>query len=463
MSRILSLKDLPSVSTDKQGWPWDLEPEPIPDRMPGGTDWPPVTVVTPSYNQGAYLEETIRSVLLQGYPALDYIIIDGGSTDGTVDIIRKYEQFLCYWESEKDRGQCHAINKGFAKARPGIWAFLNSDDTYLEGTVAKAALNLSGLPGVQLVYASVLHTGHDGTPLHYYRGIPLRKGLSRMEFWKGWHIPQASVFMKSELVEQYGGLCEDFHLGLDYEWFIRFSGHAKFACIDDVWATAKIHPEAKTGDWESNKKFFYIENHKANRLNTHIPGFAWLYFKYFLFEKLKIDPAINRLSLNRRLKQAALDLKYYNTNNLSVANYLTSEEIFLVRPEGIILIRYGRLRFQTVTKSSGKGISVFVPVVFAKRPAEDYLSVTVLIENEALSSNRQVQGIKLSVNGKKLRTGSVPGHGEVAARGYFHLSELNDQNEIILRIALPFVCALNPGRVNGFTGDESLLARIIIK
>ena len=111
----LTLKDLPAPPEGKTGWPWTEQSEPLPDRMPDGFDWPRFSIVTPSYNQEQFIEETIRSVLLQGYPNLEYIIIDGESKDKSVEIIKKYEQYLTYWTSEPDRSQSHAINKGWQK------------------------------------------------------------------------------------------------------------------------------------------------------------------------------------------------------------------------------------------------------------------------------------------------------------------------------------------------------------
>ena len=120
--------------------------------------YPKISIVTPSLNNRQYIENAILSVLNQNYPNLEYIIIDGGSTDNSAEIIKKYEKWLTYWESQPDRGQCHAVNKGWEKAKPGIWAWLNADDTYFPGTLPKAILALKNRPGVKLVYASVSHT-----------------------------------------------------------------------------------------------------------------------------------------------------------------------------------------------------------------------------------------------------------------------------------------------------------------
>src|SRR5215831_1246876 len=128
---------LPPSPADKVGWPWNDDSE-----TAASIENPPrISVITPSFNQQRFIEQTIRSVLLQKYPNLEYIIIDGGSTDGSIDIIKKYEPHLTYWESQRDRGQSHAINKGFARATGEILCWLNSDDYYLSGalhTVAKA-------------------------------------------------------------------------------------------------------------------------------------------------------------------------------------------------------------------------------------------------------------------------------------------------------------------------------------
>src|SRR6266567_5698553 len=133
--RCPTIAELPPPPIDRVGWPWTEAKDWLPELQPNGQAWPKVTIVTPSYNQGHFLEETIRSVLLQGYPDLEYIVIDGGSTDRSVEIIKKYEKHLTYWTSQKDAGPADAIRKGFEGAKGSILAYLNSDDLYRPGAI----------------------------------------------------------------------------------------------------------------------------------------------------------------------------------------------------------------------------------------------------------------------------------------------------------------------------------------
>ncbi|GAI34604.1 unnamed protein product, partial [marine sediment metagenome] len=157
-----TLTHLPPPPAGKTGWPWIEESPQLPDTLPDGSLWPRVSIITPSYNQGQFIEETIRSVLLQGYANLEYIIMDGGSTDDSVEIIRKYEPWLTYWVSEPDRGQAHAIDKGFARSTGEILAWLNSDDTYLPGAIAKSVRLLNDDPNAEAICGGELQIDSQG-------------------------------------------------------------------------------------------------------------------------------------------------------------------------------------------------------------------------------------------------------------------------------------------------------------
>jgi GT2 family glycosyltransferase len=264
------LQNLPPAPPNRTGWPWTETSPALPSVMPDGSPWPRISIVTPSYNQGKYIEETLRSVLLQGYPNLEYVVIDGGSTDESADIINRYAPWLTYWVSEKDRGQSHAINKGWAHASGEIWAWLNSDDMYLPGTLAKIAEDFHKDPSARVLYGSALFVDENGQFRFKYEGRPLRPGVSRMQYWRGWDIPQPTLFFDSRLMKEYGPLDESYHYALDYEWIIRVSQHVKLTCLEDTLAVYRMHSESKTGDWHSTKSRFFIENERANRKHAPI-------------------------------------------------------------------------------------------------------------------------------------------------------------------------------------------------
>jgi glycosyltransferase involved in cell wall biosynthesis len=223
--------------------------------------------VTPSFNQGEFLEETIRSVLLQGYPDLEYVVADGGSQDGSVAIIEKYAAHLAHWWSRPDRGQSEAINAAFARCTGAVWAWLNSDDVYLPGTLRRIAEVLAGTP--RLVYGSSRFVDAAGRPLGPYPGQPLARGWRRMQYWKGWPVPQPTLFFEAGLFADIGPLDESLHYALDYEWVIRASRDVEAVCLPDVLALYRVHPASKTGDWETRKRIFFAEMKGINR--RHAP------------------------------------------------------------------------------------------------------------------------------------------------------------------------------------------------
>jgi glycosyltransferase involved in cell wall biosynthesis len=229
-------------------------------------------VVTPSYNQAAYLEETLRSVLLQGCPNLEYRVMDGGSQDGSADLVRRYAPWLAGWVSERDAGQAAAINRGLRQATGEVLAWLNSDDAYLPGTVATVMRVFAARPEVDVVYGSAVFVNEAGEHLGTYAGRPLARGVRRMQYWRGWPLPQPTAFFRRRLLEAYGLLNEAFHYAVDYEWFVRLSEKATFVCLDDTLATYRLHTHSKTGQWDTNKRRFYAECRQVNLL--HAPPLA---------------------------------------------------------------------------------------------------------------------------------------------------------------------------------------------
>lgn len=219
----LTLQDLPTPPEDKTGWPWTEQTEVFPDKMPDGSDWPRISIVTPSYNQGQFIEETIRSILLQGYPNLEYIIIDGGSNDNSVEIIKKYEHYLSYWISESDRGQSHAINKGWEKCTGNYLAWMNSDDCYLANAlrdVVKIFLECK----CDFIYGTT-YIGSSIKEKEIIEGKGIKnfklKALLKFFYSVDYIIPSQSVFMTKSILEQIGLLDENLHYCMDLELFIR--------------------------------------------------------------------------------------------------------------------------------------------------------------------------------------------------------------------------------------------------
>jgi glycosyltransferase involved in cell wall biosynthesis len=221
----LTLQDLPSPPEGKTGWPWTEQTEIFPDKSPDGSDWPRISIVTPSYNQGQFIEETIRSVLLQGYPNLEYIIIDGGSTDNSVEIIKRYEHFLTYWISESDRGQSHAINKGWEKCTGNYLAWMNSDDCYLAHALRDTVkifleYNCDFIYGTTYIGSSIEEKqimGNKGT-----KEFEL-KNLLRFFYSNEYIIPSQSVFVSKSLIAQVGLLDEILHYCMDLDLFVRIT------------------------------------------------------------------------------------------------------------------------------------------------------------------------------------------------------------------------------------------------
>ncbi|NJN80152.1 MAG: glycosyltransferase [Anaerolineales bacterium] len=200
-----------------------------------------VSIVTPSYNQAKYLEQTIQSVLNQDYPRIEYIVIDGGSNDGSVEIIKKYQDKLAYWISEKDNGQADAINKGFAHASGDVVAWLNSDDFYLTDTIKNAVKVFEENPEVVLVYANMLAVDENGKTFNRldYKQLTL-EDLICFQI-----IGQPAVFFRRSALQKTNGLNPNFHFLLDHLFWIQIAQHGKILHVNQTWSAARYHAEAK--------------------------------------------------------------------------------------------------------------------------------------------------------------------------------------------------------------------------
>jgi glycosyltransferase involved in cell wall biosynthesis len=200
-----------------------------------------VTIVTPSFNQARFLEQTIRSVLEQETPSLEYFVIDGGSTDSSVEIIKRYEGRLAGWVSEKDKGQADAINKGFRQAHGEIVAWLNSDDFYVPGAIARAVKAFEQNPDAGLVYGNVLSVDAKGETFNQqiFRQYNL---LDLMSFQI---ISQPAVFIRHSMLEQAGLLDPSFHMLLDHHLWLRMARIAPIVYIPETLAAARYHAGAK--------------------------------------------------------------------------------------------------------------------------------------------------------------------------------------------------------------------------
>jgi glycosyltransferase involved in cell wall biosynthesis len=204
---------------------------------------PLVSIITPSYNQARFLEATIRSVLDQDYPRLEYIVVDGGSTDGSLEILRRYESRLAAWVSEPDRGQTDAINKGFALATGDILAYLNSDDTYSAGAVAEAVAYLQAHPEVGMVHGRAVYIDADGRPVARFPSAPtnhrdLRRGAPR--------IAQQAAFFRAAVWKMVGPLDASFFYAMDYDLWVRISAVTPMAFVPRMWAGFRLHDESKS-------------------------------------------------------------------------------------------------------------------------------------------------------------------------------------------------------------------------
>lgn len=239
----------------QSGWPWDADEGPSEPLSSEDTSFPKITIITPSYNQADFLEATIRSVLMQNYPNLEYIVIDGGSTDGSIEIISHYQDRLAYWVSEPDTGQCQALNKGFVRATGDWMAWLNSDDIFLPGALWTVARTIRSNVECDWIVGAVDFVDADLKPVGVFK--PVFRTNDWLDFVctklkNGTALPQAGSFWSRKAWDAAGKLDESLHYAMDHEYWGRLAYNGfRPICLEQILALFRLHQQGKTARGEN--------------------------------------------------------------------------------------------------------------------------------------------------------------------------------------------------------------------
>lgn len=267
---------------------------------------PLLSIVTPSFNQGQFIEETIRSVLNQKAPSIEHIVVDGGSTDDTLAVLGRFGHLD--WTSEKDRGQTDAVNKGLRKARGQILGWINSDDVFLEGAFEAVLQTFEADPDCSVVFGDYHAVEADGRLLYSTEGF-CGTYDEMVRWWDyTYAIHQPTVFVRRGVLEKVGFLDESFTYAMDYEWWLRIARHYAFVHVPRALATYRMHRDAKT--FAPLEEFVYPEQLRASKRHWG-PVWRRRYWRYRQSYQayLKRKPA-------RTLHNPALE-QWHDTQNTS--------------------------------------------------------------------------------------------------------------------------------------------------
>ncbi|HEV8722670.1 MAG TPA: glycosyltransferase family 2 protein [Candidatus Binatia bacterium] len=292
---------LPAPPTNRTGWPWIAEDSQSIGAGSAESKWPKISIITPSFNQVTFLEKTIRSVLLQGYPNLEFMILDGGSTDGSVDIIQKYAKRITHWRSRKDEGQSAAINEGMQRATGKILAWLNSDDCYLPGTLFRVARTVSS-DRAMVVGAALIANEFATETEHVFKQPSFQEML-----FEGHLVPQPSTFWTAELWKIAGPLKKNFHYVMDYDLWIRmFAAAEEVRFCPEPLSLIQNHGEQKTQVRNYNKiqvEKFLVVMENLRYLGMSAATYTW---RKWLHVRTKRSGIYRLLPVPRRSELAAL-------------------------------------------------------------------------------------------------------------------------------------------------------------
>ena len=301
--RCPTLDELPSPPPSKSGWPWmEISPP------PASGDWPKASIVTPSLNQGKFLEETIRSVLLQNYPNLEYFVIDGGSTDGSVEIIRKYAAWLTYWISEPDQGQSDAINKGWRRSTGKFVGYMNADDTFCPGAIATAVEALSRDADTALVHGNCHII--DGQSRLLRKRIVHDVQLADILGWSP-SIAFPGALIRRSVLDSVGFLDANLHYVMDYELSLRIGLNHKIQFVPHTLANLREQPDAKTAIGPTQHVLEGIgvaEKFFVQSLPPHVAALKQQTLASLWIRKARLDSRAGQATQGRRLIRQALHL-----------------------------------------------------------------------------------------------------------------------------------------------------------
>jgi glycosyltransferase involved in cell wall biosynthesis len=257
------LAELPPPPPGKTGWPWTVETPPMTTTMPNGLPYPKISIVTPSYNQGQFIEETIRSVLLQNYPNLEFIIMDGGSNDETKEILEKYSPWLSFWRSAGDRGQGHAINLGFSLASGDYFGWINSDDFYLRSCFYKVK-DAFTLSNKDFIYGDAVESNEITGISNYWQGYFI---LDR-HLIIGGIIASHAAFWKNSI---HTPIQEEISCAIDYELWLRMvQGKSKYHLREPlglcrIQESSKSYSTSYRKKWEEDYRKIF-NDHKISKI-----------------------------------------------------------------------------------------------------------------------------------------------------------------------------------------------------